>query len=88
VLPGEIKQYILSLTLKHRQEMYDVIMQPLKQTLNCEIKIYGLKRSLPHIKTVALRHGFFRTRNRSKQNLSLLFIQSVGRTGIIILTSV
>ena len=72
MLPREIKQYIL--TLKHRQEMYDVIMHPLKQTLNREIKNYGLvmneiqyKRSLPHIKTVTLKNVFFlRRRNRSK----------------------
>ena len=64
MLPREIKQYIL--TLKHRQEMYDVIMHPLKQTLNREIKNYGLvmneiqyKRSLPHIKTVTLKNVFF-----------------------------
>ena len=36
----EIKQYIL--TLKHCREMYDVIMHPLKRTLNREIKNYGL----------------------------------------------
>lgn len=71
MLPREIKQYIL--TLKHRQEMYDVIMHPLKQTLNREIKNYGLvmneiqyKRSLPPIKTVALKNSFSRRRNRSK----------------------
>ena len=62
------------LTLKHHQEMYDVIMHPLKQTLNREIKNYGFvmkeiqyKRSLPHIKTVVLKNVFFlRKRNRSK----------------------
>ena len=71
MLPEEIKQYIL--TLKHCQEMCDVIMHPLKQTLNREIKNYNLvmneiqyKRSLPHIKTVALKIVFCRRRNRSK----------------------
>ena len=63
MLPEEIKQYIL--TLKQRKEMNDVMMHPLKRALNHEIKNYGLvvneiqyKRSLPHIKTVALKYGF------------------------------
>ena len=41
-------------------------MHPLKQSLNREIKNYGFvmneiqyKQSLPHIKTVALKNGFF-----------------------------
>ena len=53
--------------------MCDVIIHPLKQTLNREIKNYGFvmneiqyKRSLPHIETVALKNVFFFRRNRSK----------------------
>ena len=63
MLPEEIKQYIL--TLKKCQEINVLIMHPLKRALNHEIKNYGLvmneiqyKRSLPHIKTVALNMFF------------------------------
>ena len=40
MLPEEIKHYIL--TLKHSQEMHEVIHHPLKRTLNREIKLYGI----------------------------------------------
>ena len=71
MLPEEIKQYILA--LKHRQEMNDVINHPLKKALNREIQNYGhvmneikYRLSLPNVKKVTLKFGFFQRKNRLK----------------------
>lgn len=71
MLPEEIKQYILA--LKHRQEMNDVINHPLKKALNRKIQNYGrvmheiqYRLSLPNVKNVTLKFGFFQRKNRLK----------------------
>ena len=71
MLPEEIKHYIL--TLKHSHEMYDVIHHPLKIALNHEIQNYGLvmneiqyRQSLPHVKNITMRFGFFQRKNKMK----------------------
>lgn len=63
MLPEEIKHYIL--TLKHSQEMHEVIHYPLKRTLNREIKLYGIvlneiqmERGSPRIKNISFKFGF------------------------------
>ena len=63
MLPEEIKHYIL--TLKHSQEMHEIIHHPLKRTLNREIKLYGIvlneiqtERGSPRIKNISLKFGF------------------------------
>ena len=71
MLPEEIKHYIL--TLKHSQEMHEIIHHPLKRTLNREIKLYGIvlneiqtERGSPRIKNISLKFGFNKREHQLK----------------------
>ena len=93
MLPEEIKHYIL--TLKHSQEMHEVIHHPLKRTLNREIKPYGIvlneiqkERGSPRIKNISFKFGYNKREHKLKyrQNLPVLSLQS-DLIGTIIHTS-